>query len=318
MAQLGRELLSETPSLFWLTALAVVLLFHCSHLLRMRGEPRWYHSAHVVMLLGMLYMFAGMAFSLHLVPPREWTVVYVATSAAILSWMLIKVARGRPLNKLWCVALVQQVAMVYMWAPMGVWFPLLTYGFVLYFAIEIIAWLSNAYSKLEPLAAAQAQARHAGGSLEPRSIFGDVCMTIMAASMAYMFVAMQLMGPTPRRPQEVAENRLEAPSGPATPPQQARPAPEPPPRVATPPLRPELEVPAIRGSESYKVAAGDTLWRIASRVLRARPLLGQDRQSQSRPRSASLACRPDHYASRAAIRAEPIISARPLHCSRAS
>ena len=28
--------------------------------------PRWYHSAHVVMLLGMLYMFAGASFGLRL------------------------------------------------------------------------------------------------------------------------------------------------------------------------------------------------------------------------------------------------------------
>ena len=258
MAEVGRELLSETPSLLWLTALAVVLLFHCSHLLRMRGEPRWYHCAHVVMLLGMLYMFAGVAFSLPLVPPRAWTLVFVATSAAIVSWILIKLVRGRPLKKLWAVALIQQVAMIYMWAPMQVWLPLLTYGFVLYFSVEIIAWLTNAYSKLEPLAAAEAHIRHAGGSLEPRSIFGDVCMTIMAASMAYMFVAMQLMAPTPRRPQQVAEDRLEARSDSASVPQQARSATEPP--------RREPEVRASRGEESYKIAAGDTLWSIAGRV----------------------------------------------------
>ena len=258
MAQVGRELLSETSSLLWLTALAVVLLFHCSHLLRMRGEARWYHCAHVVMLLGMLYMFAGVAFSLQLVPPRAWTLLFVATSAAILSWMLIKLVRGRPLKKLWAVALVQQVAMIYMWAPMRVWLPLLTYGFVLYFSVEIIAWVTNAYSKLEPLAVAEAHTRHAGGSLEPRSIFGDVCMTIMAASMAYMFVVMQLMAPTPRRPQQVAEDRLEAPSNSATTPQQ--------PQSATKPPRQEPEAPASRGGESYKIAAGDTRWSIAGRV----------------------------------------------------
>jgi hypothetical protein len=76
-------------------------------------------------------------------------------------------------------ARLQQVAMIHMWAPMRVWLPLLTFGFVLYFIAEVVAWLANAYSKLEPLAAAEAHARHSGGSLEPRSVFGDVCMTIM-------------------------------------------------------------------------------------------------------------------------------------------
>lgn len=213
MAQLGRDLLSETPSLVWIAALAAVLLFHCSHLFRMCGEPRWYHSAHVVMLLGMLYMFAGVAFGLHLLPSNAWTLVYVATSTAILGWILIRLARGRSFKKLWAVALVQQVAMIYMWAPMRVWLPLLTCGFVLYFIAEVVAWLANGYSKLEPLAAAEAHARHSGGSLEPRSVFGDVCMTFITASIAYMFVAMQLTAPTTRRPGQVAENRSAAPSG---------------------------------------------------------------------------------------------------------
>ncbi|HTO79794.1 MAG TPA: DUF5134 domain-containing protein [Methylocystis sp.] len=266
MAQLGRELLSETPSLLWLTALAVVLLFHCSHLLGMRGEPRWYHSAHAVMLLGMLYMFAGTAFRLHLVPPRTWTLVYLAASAVILSWMLIKLARKRPLKKLWVAAFIQQVAMIYMWAPMGVWLPLLTYGFVLYFSVELIAWLTNACSKLEPLAAWEAHSRHAGGSLEPRSIFGDVCMSIMAASMAYMFVAMQLMASTPARPQQVAENRLGSPSGSASTPQQAQSEPEAPLQLAKPPPKLEPQIATSRGGESYKIAVGDTLWGIAARA----------------------------------------------------
>ena len=45
--------------------------------------------------------------------------------------------------------------MIHMWAPIRVWFPLLTFGFVLYFIAEVVAWLANAYSKLEPLAAAR-------------------------------------------------------------------------------------------------------------------------------------------------------------------
>jgi len=265
VAQLGRDLLSETPSLVWIAALAAVLLFHCSHLFRMCGEPRWYHSAHVVMLLGMLYMFAGVAFGLHLLPSNAWTLVYVATSTAILGWILIRLARGRSFKKLWAVALVQQVAMIYMWAPMRVWLPLLTCGFVLYFIAEVVAWLANAYSKLEPLAAAEAHARHSGGSLEPRSVFGDVCMTIMAASMAYMFVAMQLMAPTTRRPGQVAENRSAAPFGSTPTLHQAQPAPAPPPQVAKRPPSPEPEIAAGGGGKSYKIVVGDTLRTIAAR-----------------------------------------------------
>jgi hypothetical protein len=40
--------------------------------------------------------------------------------------------------------------------------------------------------------------------LEPRSILGDLCMTVMAGSMAYMFVTMQLMAPMTRRRVQLA------------------------------------------------------------------------------------------------------------------
>jgi len=258
-------LLSETPSLVWIAALAAVLLFHCSHLFRMCGDPRWYHSAHVVMLLGMLYMFSGAAFGLHLLPPSAWTLVYVATSTAILGWMLI--SSGTFVQEaLGGGARLQQVAMIHMWAPMRVWLPLLTFGFVLYFIAEVVAWLANAYSKLEPLAAAEAHARHSGGSLEPRSVFGDVCMTIMAASIAYMFVSMQLTAPTIRRPGQVAENRSAAPSGSTPTLHQAQSAPAAPPQVAKLPPSPEPGIAASGGGKSYKIVAGDTLRTIAKRV----------------------------------------------------
>ena len=224
----------------------------------MCGDPRWYHSAHVVMLLGMLYMFAGAAFGLHLLPPSAWTLVYVATSTAILGSMLI--SSGTFVQEaLGGGARLQQVAMIHMWAPIRVWLPLLTFGFVLYFIAEVVAWLANAYSKLEPPAAAEAHARHSGGLLEPRSVFGDVCMTIMAASIAYMFVAMQLTAPTTRRPGQVAENRSAAPSGSTPTLHQAQSAPEAPPQVAKLPPSPEPGIAASGGRKSYKIVAGDTL-----------------------------------------------------------
>jgi hypothetical protein len=42
--------------------------------------------------------------------------------------------------------------MVYMWTPMRFWLPFLTYGFILYFAVEFVAWLGNASLKLKSVA----------------------------------------------------------------------------------------------------------------------------------------------------------------------
>lgn len=267
MVQFGQEFLSQTPSLFWAAALIAVLVFHCSHLLRMQGEPRWRHSAHVAMLFGMLCMFAQAAFRLRFVSPRAWWIFYVVTSAAILIWMATRIAQRRSLDKLWAAALVQQVAMVYMWTPIRFWSQLVTYGFVLYFAVEIVAWLANAGLKLKPVATVEPPACENCASLEPRSILGDLCMTVMAASMAYMFVAMQLMAPMARPPLQLAERRLATPSEPplaspsapevvaANPGAQPAQASAPPPKAS-----------ASNGLNRYEIASGDTLGRISRKV----------------------------------------------------
>jgi hypothetical protein len=123
MMSSGSDLLSARASVIWIAALSAVLVFHCSHLIHMRGERRCYHSAHVVMLLGMLYMYAAVAFGLDWFPTRVWMIIYVATSAAIISWMLVQFGQRRSFDSLRILALVQQGAMIYMWAPMTYWVP---------------------------------------------------------------------------------------------------------------------------------------------------------------------------------------------------
>ncbi|HUB64370.1 MAG TPA: hypothetical protein VL996_07985 [Methylocella sp.] len=147
MMSSSADLFSAKASVIWVAALFVVLIFHCSHLIHMRGERRWYHTAHVVMLLGMLYMYAAVAFGLDWFPAHVWMIIYVATSAAIVSWMLVQYEQRRTFGFLWILALVQQGAMIYMWMPMAYWMPRLSYAFAVYFALEAIAWLMRAYIK---------------------------------------------------------------------------------------------------------------------------------------------------------------------------
>ena len=119
MMSSDQDLLSARASVIWIAALCAVLVLHCSHLIRMRGEHRWYHSAHVVMLLGMLYMYAAVAFGLDWLPARIWMIIYVAASAAIIGWMLVRFRERRPFGNVWILALVQQGAMIYMWVPIN-------------------------------------------------------------------------------------------------------------------------------------------------------------------------------------------------------
>lgn len=270
MMSSGSDLLSARASVIWIAALSAVLVFHCSHLIHMRGERRCYHSAHVVMLLGMLYMYAAVAFGLDWFPTRVWMIIYVATSAAIISWMLVQFGQRRSFDSLWILALVQQGAMIYMWAPMTYWVPRLTYAFVVYFALETIAWLTRAYINPGPGNAVAGAGASMVIPLAHRSALGDICMTIMAASMGYMFAGMQLMMSMPSQSQQLAQQQEPAPRESASSPgpsESGLQTPAPAPKVAAnEPTSPSGKTSPPALAESYTIAAGDSLRHIAARL----------------------------------------------------
>jgi len=270
MMSSSADLFSAKASVIWVAALFVVLIFHCSHLIHMRGERRWYHTAHVVMLLGMLYMYAAVAFGLDWFPAHVWMIIYVATSAAIVSWMLVQYEQRRTFGFLWILALVQQGAMIYMWMPMTVWVPRVSYALAVYFGLETMAWLTRAFKPWSGNAVTGAS----GPVVIPlahRSAFGNICMTIMAASMGYMFAGMQLMMMSvPQHPkpmltqqQQPAPSQSESRPGHSEPgvPVQAQA-----PKVAgNEPARPAPDTLPPSAAERYTIGSGDTLRRIAAR-----------------------------------------------------
>jgi LysM repeat protein len=269
MMSSGSDLLSARASVIWIAALFAVLIFHCSHLFHMGGERRWYHCAHVVMLLGMLYMYATVAFGLDWLPTSVWIIIYVATSAAIIGWMLVRYMRRRSFGYLWILALAQQVAMIYMWMPMRYWVPRLSYALAVYFALETIAWLTRAYNKPGPGNAFAGASGPVVIPLAHRSVFGDICMTIMAASMAYMFAGMQLMMSMPRQSQLLAQQQQPAPTqGESNPGYEPRspPATQKPEAPANEPPRPAAEASPPAPTGTYTIVAGDSLSHIAVRL----------------------------------------------------
>jgi hypothetical protein len=255
---------SATASAIWIAALCAVLGFHCSHLIHTRGERRGYHCAHVAMLLGMLYMYAAVAFGLNWFPGQVWMIVYAATSAAIIGWMLVRFLRRHSFGYLWILALIQQGAMIYMWVPMAYWVPKLSYAFALFFALEAIAWLTAAY--LKPWSGVA----QAGGSavlpLAPKSAFGCICMMIMTASMGYMFASMQLMMPMPRQPRQLAQRATPEGSVSSSAGEETR---SPPPArapaiAANEPATTSAKTSSPTFAENYRIVAGDSLTRIAA------------------------------------------------------
>jgi Domain of unknown function (DUF5134)/LysM domain len=268
---LGPDLLSPKASVIWLAALLAVLVFHCSHLTHVRGQNRWYHCAHVVMLFGMLYMYAFVAFGWHWFPADIWMLIYAVTSAAIIGWMLVRFVQRRSLSYLWVLALAQQGAMIYMWMPMADWMPWLSYPLAGYFTLETMAWLTWARNKPVHRSAVAGGPRSMVMDLEPRSAFGNICMSTMAASMAYMFVGMQLMmSPMPRPSQLLAQQQQAAPPrgerNPGRYEPGSLPATQAPNAVASEPARPPAETTPPAVAHTYTVVAGDTLRGIAARL----------------------------------------------------
>ena len=91
MMSSGPDLLAVRVSAIWIAALGAVLVFHCGHLIHSGEQRRWLHSAHIVMVLGMLYMYASIAFGWDWFPARVLMFIYLATSTAIIYWMLVRV-----------------------------------------------------------------------------------------------------------------------------------------------------------------------------------------------------------------------------------
>ena len=215
MKSMGTDLLPPWVTWLWLVALAAVLVFHCGHLVRMGGQHRWYHASHILMLVSMLYMYASMEFRWTWLSHSLQAVIFSMSTAAILVWMVYRFVQRQPFSFLWVLALIMQAAMIYMWLP--TWAPALTWTLVVYFGLETVAWLAGLLDDTKRALSVGPSRHGMGGSLLHGSMpergsvsFGSgdrpvdvplaqstmtarVSMAIMAASMAYMFAAMQLM-----------------------------------------------------------------------------------------------------------------------------
>jgi hypothetical protein len=227
MKVMSQGLLPPWVTWLWLVALAAVLVIHCGHLVRMGGQPRWYHASHVLMLVSMLYMFASMEFKWTWFPKSLSVSLFVVSTAAIAVWMVLRIVQRRPFSALWILALVMQASMIYMWMPS--WAPALTWTLVVYFSLETVAWLAGLLDdskpamavglyesavpetteapgldsqptmaggllvNAKPAAAVEHQSAEAFVALAQNSLTARIGMAVMAASMAYMFAAMQLM-----------------------------------------------------------------------------------------------------------------------------
>jgi hypothetical protein len=126
-------------------------------------------------------------------------VVFALATVATAVWIVYALANQRPLDFLWVVLLIAMVGMTTMFAAAQLPIGVLLYVFAASFAVETGCWVFGAFNQPNPelrvipavvgggtvAVTAEARPLAEASTLEVRLTLG-----LMAAGMAYMFVAM--------------------------------------------------------------------------------------------------------------------------------
>ncbi len=193
------DILPSWLAVIWTLAFLVVLVLHARHVSETREGRRWWHSGHVLMALGMVFMFAPASLDHFNIPTGFWQLLFANAAGLVLAWMLAQALSGRAVNTLWVVMAVDLAAMVYMFSPAGFVAPV-TWLLVAYFAAQALLWVTNVYRKLDNHAIVSANAVNPDGTVTINAVQPLICerdlrgsMFVMTLGMAYMFAAMQLL-----------------------------------------------------------------------------------------------------------------------------
>jgi Domain of unknown function (DUF5134) len=193
------NILPEWLAVIWTLAFVAIVVVHTLHLRDSHGQRRLWHSGHVLMALGMAFMFAPASIDHFNIPSGFWQLAFANGALAILAWMLAQAIAGRAINVLWLVMAIDLGAMAYMWSPSGFQSPI-TWVLVAYFAAQSLLWVSDRMRDVDhkTLWGGSFSVTPGGAvaisAAEPLVCFRDlrVSMFAMTLGMAYMFAAMQL------------------------------------------------------------------------------------------------------------------------------
>jgi hypothetical protein len=194
------NILPSWLAVIWTLVFIAVIVIHVRHLLDSDGQRRVWHSGHVLMALGMAFMFAPASIDYFNIPAGFWQLVFANGALAALAWMLVQALSGRAINVLWLVMAIDLGAMAYMWSPSGFQAPL-TWILVVYFVAQSLLWVTDRMRDVDHKTLwGGSFSVTPGGTVaieaaEPLVCFRDlrVSMFAMTLGMAYMFAAMQLL-----------------------------------------------------------------------------------------------------------------------------
>jgi len=190
----------------WLGVLGTILFVlvavsHVRHLAMTGGQRAPWHACHVLMAVGMAFMYAPAALHAPDVPVVFWRSVFAVTGVLAALWALGDTRRAP--NLIWLLTAVDLGAMVYMWSP-GAFSAPLTWILVAYLTGEAGLWAQDAYRRLDggsPVVtlglSATGEASAVTVASPAASLIGNLdisaSMITMTLGMAYMLAAMQIM-----------------------------------------------------------------------------------------------------------------------------
>ena len=180
----------------------VIAALHLRHFATAVGQQRPWHACHVLIAIGMAFMYAPSAIDPLSIPARFWQIVF-ATACVLAALWAISGAQRTP-TLMWLLTAVDLGAMLCMWTANVS--TSLRWALVIYLTIQASLWALDAYRRVDgghPVISLSAlSAAPAGTSLSltgtgAESLLGDldisVSMVLMSVGMAWMFAAMQLV-----------------------------------------------------------------------------------------------------------------------------
>ena len=194
------SLLPEWSAVIWTLLFLVVIVLHLRDLGKPPPARRLWHAGHVLMGIGMLFMFVTTSLDPLGIPAWFWQLTFASAGGIVLGGMIGLLAGGEPISAFWALMTTDLLAMVYMWSPTCFVAPI-TWLFVAYYLMLSVTWLSSGYQRVDERAIGGSTVLSNGGRAARRSQVGAaiVCRrnlraakVVMALGMAYMFAAMQL------------------------------------------------------------------------------------------------------------------------------
>jgi len=188
-------------AVIWTLVFLAVFVIHLRHLRETTGQRRLWHSGHVLMAIGMAFMYAPPSIDHLNIPTSFWQLAFAGGALIIIAWMLTEAAEHHPINTLWPVMTIDLAAMVYMWSPNG-YKPALTWLLVAYFTAQTLLWATDRMRTIDhhtlptpTITITPDGALSTTTTATPLICYRDLrlSMSAMTLGMAYMFAAMQLL-----------------------------------------------------------------------------------------------------------------------------